>query len=385
MHSRTLSRARVIPLAALAAASMTIGAAAPASAAPVSLDLNYTCTFPLLKPQPLKLRINTDVPSQVLIGERTGAIAVTATASVNAESVKGLRALESVTLEGSAVALTDVVNPNGQTLVARVPTTVAKATLPESGGFEAAATGATPSLVFQRAGDAVLRVRDLILTLSPRLADGTLTGLDTFETECSQDPGQQNVLATIKVVDPNPTPTPTPTPAPTEERAWTLGGVAYTKTVAQGALPITGDATTVRQTATGDLSGDVSLNPTRGTLRAYKLLPVQATFRFASAAPATGTLVGDTLALTTKQSIRLTNVSVFGINLVSGTCQTGAPATIALRSTAGAFSPSAGGSAVSTFTIPSFTNCGPLGNLVTGLTAGSGNALSLKFTPKTAA
>lgn len=387
MHTRTLSRARVGAAAAAAAALVAASSAAPASAAPVTLDLNYTCNFPLLKPQPLKLRISSDIPDQVNVNTRTGAIAVSATADVSAGSVKGLRALESVTIEGSAVAITDVVNPNGQTLVARVPTTIDKATLPETGGFTTTATGATPSLVFQKPGDAVLRVRDLVLTLSPRLSDGTLTGLDTFETECFQEPGQQNVLATIKVVDPTatPTPTPTPTPPPAESRGWGLSGVAYTKTIAQGALPLTGSASWTRQTDTGELTGDVALDPTRGTLKAYKLLPVQATFRFASAAPATGTLAGDSLALTTKQSIRLTNVSVFGINLVSGTCQTSAPATILLRSTAGAFSPTAGGSAVSTFTIPSFANCGPLGAIVTGLAAGPGNALSLKFTPKTAA
>ncbi len=81
----------------------------------------------------------------------------------------------------------------------------------------------------------------------------------------------------------------------------------------------------------------------------------------------------------------MTNVSVFGVNLVSGTCHSSTPATIALKSAAGSFPVGGGGTALSTFTIPSLTGCGPLGAVVTGLAAGGGNALSLKFTPKTAA
>lgn len=388
MPLRTPSRARVVGVVATTAAFGLVGGATQATAAPVSIELNYTCNFPLIKPQPLKLRITSDIPTQIDVGKFTGAFKIDATATVSGGATKGLRGLDAVSVEGSALALTDVIQPNGQTLVARVPTTVAKTDLPIEGAFTTAATGATPSLVFQKAGEVKLNVRDLVLTLSPRLADGTLTGLDTFETECFQDPGQANTLATIQVVDPTtatPTPTPTPTPDPGASRAWDLSGLAYLKTLAQGNVAITGSYSATRNAQSGALSGALTLNPARANLKALNLLPVKASFVFTGVGAATGTLAADTLNLTTKQDIRLTNVSVFGINLVSGTCHTGTPATIALKSANGSFPVAGGGTALSTFTIPSFTGCGALGAVITGLAAGSGNALSLKFTPKTAA
>lgn len=389
MLLRTPSRARLAGVVAATTTLALAGAATPASAAPVSLELNYTCNFPLLKPQPLKLRISTDIPSQIDVGKFTGSFRVDAVATVSAGATKGLRGLEAVTVEGSAAALVDVLNPTGQTLVAKVPTTVAKTDLPVSGGFDTTAVGSTPSLVFQKPGQVKLTVRDLILTLSPKLADGTLTGLDTFETECFQDAGQSNTLATIQVIDPAGTPTPvpptpTPTPNPVDLRSWGLSGLAYLKTLAQGNVPVTGGFSGTRDPS-GGLTGTLSLDPARANLRALSLLPVKANFVFTPSGEATGSLVADTLNLTTRQDIRLTNVSVFGINLVSGNCRSVAPATIALKSSAGAFSNSGGGSALSTFSIPSFTGCGALGAVVSGLAAGGGNALSLKFTPKTAA
>lgn len=390
MPLRTPSRARVAGVACASAALVLAAVPVQASAAPVSLELDYTCNFPLLKPQPLKLTISTDIPSQVNVGQFTGSFKVDAVANVSAGSTRGLRGLEAVSVEGTALAFTDVLLPGGQTLVARIPTTVAKTDLPVSGAFDTAAVGSTPSLVFQKAGEVKLNVRDLVLTLTARLADGTLTGLDVFETECFQDPGQANTLATIKVVDPStPTPTPTlaptPTPEPVESRSWGLGGLAYLKTLAQGNVAVAGSFTGTRDATSGALSGALSLNPARANLKALNLLPVKASFVFNRVGDATGSLVADTLNLTTRQDIRLTNVSVFGINLVSGTCHTSTPATIALKSAAGSFPVDGGGTALSTFAIPSFTGCGPLGAVVTGLAAGGGNALSLKFTPKTAA
>ncbi len=213
-------------------------------------------------------------------------------------------------------------------------------------------------------------MKDLVLTLTPRLADGTLTGLDTFETECAQDAGQNNTFATIKVVDPTPTPTPTPTPAPTQPLSYGLSGSALLKTLATGTVPLAGVANLSRASADGSLTGDVLLNPARGNLRALNFLPVKSSLIFSSAAGATGSLRGDTLSLTTKQNIRLTNVSVFGINLVSGACRTSAPSTITLNSSAGAF-PLSGGTALSGFTIAPFTDCGYLGTIVSGLRPGT--------------
>lgn len=361
--------------AALCAATAALILAAPAGAATVSIDLNYTCNFPLMKPQPLALHITSDtIPSEVNVGKQTGAFAITATAKVNAFAANGLRAVDATTIEGSAVATTDVIQPNGSIFSAKVPTTLTKRDIPAE-AFDTTAAGATPSLLFRDTGTVKLNIKDLVLTLTPRLADGTPTGLDTFETECFQDAGQNNTLATIKVVDPNAGPTATD---------WGLTGQIGLKTLAQGIVPLTGTATTSVDKTSGAATGQVTLNPAHGSLQAVRLLPIKADFVFTPSGTASGSLVSNKLSLTTKQDIRLTNVAVFGINLVSGVCHTATPATIALASSAGGFDPASGGIARSVFTIPSFTGCGLLTNLVSGLAAGGGNAIALTFTPNAA-
>lgn len=377
MSLRPPSRVRVVRAVLCAVAVALTAGVAPASAAPVSIDLNYTCTFPLLKPSPLKLHVTSDIPTEVPIGKPTGAFALNATATVSASAAFGLRAVDATTIEGSAVAVTDVIQPNGSTLVAKVPTTVTKRDIPDNAAFDTEAKGATPSLTFRDTGTVKLNIRDLILTLTPRLADGTATGLDTFETECAQDAGQNNTFATIKVVDPTNT-------GPTVTN-WSLAGQAGLKTLAMGIVPLTGSATTSVDKTTGATTGNVAIDPARGNLRALNLLPVKASFVFSEDGGATGTLASNTLALTTKQNIRLTNISVFGVNLVAGTCHTSAPSTFALASTAGAFDPATGGVGRSVFSIAKFTDCGSLGVLVSGLAAGGGNAVALTFSPKTTA
>ncbi|MDO9354559.1 MAG: fibronectin type III domain-containing protein [Solirubrobacteraceae bacterium] len=196
-----------VPSARRAATIGVIGAAlsalavAPASARPVSLKLNYKCNFPLMLPEPLSLTITSDVPATLPVDEGSPEIPINAVADVSAKAVKSLRALEAVSVEGKAAAAATVVRPDGIVLPLNVPTTIVKTALPTSGPVQTAASGEAPSILFPSAGQAALKVGDLVLTLTPRLSDGLLTGVDTFETECKQDPGQNNVLATIAVTD----------------------------------------------------------------------------------------------------------------------------------------------------------------------------------------
>ncbi|MBO9534305.1 MAG: hypothetical protein J7513_15135 [Solirubrobacteraceae bacterium] len=83
--------------------------------------------------------------------------------------------------------------------------------------------------------------------------------------------------------------------------------------------------------------------------------------------------------------IKVKSVKAFGaIPLAGGNdCQTKSLSDIALKSD-GPFDPTGtGGILVGTYAISDLNGCGPLGGLVSPLTAGAGNSLRLSMTPTT--
>ncbi len=458
--------------AALATALLpaSLLAAAPAAqAAPISVNLNYTCNFPLMAPQPLSLKITSDIPATVPVGEPTGAFAIKASADVSAQATFGLRALEAVSIEGTANAAARLKKPDGSGLNLSVPTVIEKTTLPTSGGFTTSATGETPSLTLDDLGDHVITIGDLVLDLTPRLPDGTLSGVDRFESECFQAPGQNNTFATIKVVDEsidNQAPsvpgglsavpgetsvalswapstdnvavagydvyrdgalvtsvsgnTTTATiqgltantgygfkvrardaagnasPQSAELRVTTTGGgitskvyntagAAQIKTLTRGSVPLKGTANAA-WTSAGDLSADLVFNLASARLTALGFLPVTAKVAFVPSGKTTGKLTSGVLTTNTKLRTKVQEVKLFGaIPLAGGnSCQTKNLSDVKLVSNAG-FTVAAGGTLNGTFSISDLNGCGALNGLVSPVTAGSGNTISLTLTPQAAA
>jgi outer membrane biosynthesis protein TonB len=187
-------------------------------------------------------------------------------------------------------------------------------------------------------------------------------------------------------VPPTPTPVP-PTPTPTPgggtvvNYGYAIAGNAVLKGLTQGTIAITGRGDYALTLQTGAATGTTKINPANAKLQALRLLPITAQIAFTEVGKTTGQLTNLTLTATTKQSIQLKNAKVFGINLVSNTCRTVSPSTINLKSATGQFKPTSGGVLSGTFAISSLTSCGVLNGLVSGLTAGSGNAISVKLTP----
>lgn len=188
-------------------------------------------------------------------------------------------------------------------------------------------------------------------------------------------------------VPPTPTPTPlpptiTPHPDPIFTMRYALAGKAYLKTLASGSVSITGTMTSQNPflSPTGSTTGATTLNPTTAKLNALRLLPITASLAFTEVGGTRGQWAQGGLSVSTSQVIRLKNAKVFGINLVTSTCVTSAPAVIPLRSPATGFTFETGGTLTGTFTIPSFKSCGALTSLVTGLAAGSGNGITLAAT-----
>lgn len=450
----------------MAALAVPVSFSTPAAmSAPVSLKLNYTCNFPLMDPQPLALEIRADIPKTLPVSTAAGEIPLQATATVSPLARKGLRALDAVTLQGTALAYAELQMPTGPSLDASVDTTITKTTIPDSGSLTTGATGEIPSLYSDEPGQITMKVLDtLVLRLDPRLADGGLSGLDRFESECTVVPGQNQVLAQVQVGEPVDQPPSKPgglvgtpsengiqlkweastddigvagydvfqgdvkvasvtgttatvaglqadtlytfrvqardtkgQPSPlsdplsvrttvgsqTSSYAYGVAGTAVIKTLTKGTIPVSGTSALNVAKSSNAVTGDITLANTTARLTAIGFLPVTAKLAFSNADALTGSLAGGVLSTTQKVRIKVPEVKLFGaIPLAGGNnCQTKQLTTLALKSGAG-FDPTAGGTISGTFTISDLNGCGVLNGLVSPLTAGGGNTLTLKLTPK---
>ncbi|GAA0643719.1 hypothetical protein GCM10010174_78300 [Kutzneria viridogrisea] len=229
--------------ATLVVAGLVIGSGT-SSAVPIKLNLTYSCTFPLIGVQPIKVEINTDIPDTIAVGTPAPAFTIKAISTVPATATQGLTLVGATTIEGTADASSTVAAPEA-TLPVSVPTTIPQTAVPASGEFTIVASGQTPSLTFSKAGQAVITVGDLLLHLEPKKADGTDTGLGKFDSACKQDPGQNNTLTTITITDAPPTTTTTTTP-PVTTTTTTTPPVTTTTTTP----PVTTTTTTPPVTTT---------------------------------------------------------------------------------------------------------------------------------------
>ncbi|MBJ7472308.1 MAG: fibronectin type III domain-containing protein [Solirubrobacteraceae bacterium] len=162
-----------------------------------------------------------------------------------------------------------------------------------------------------------------------------------------------------------------------------LAGSASLKTLTKGNLPLKGSIDAELTLATGAFSADLALADTQGRLTALGFLPVTAKIGFVPSGKTTGTLLDGVLSSNSKVRIKVKEVKLFGaIPLAGGnTCQTKSLSDIALTST-DEFKPLQGGTLAGTFAISDLNGCGALNGLVSPLTAGGGNTITLKLTPK---
>ncbi|MBO9534867.1 MAG: fibronectin type III domain-containing protein [Solirubrobacteraceae bacterium] len=189
-----------------------------------------------------------------------------------------------------------------------------------------------------------------------------------------------------KPVTPTPKPaTPTATPTPASAKyAYALTGSTTLNTLTKGTMPLSGSVNATLALATGDIVADLTLNDTQGRVIALGFLPVTVNVRFVTSGQTTGKVVDDQLTTNSKVRIKVGGVKAFGaIPLVSGnSCQTKQLSDITLKST-GPFDPiGTGGTLAGTYAISDLNGCGPLNGLVSPVTAGTGNTIAVKLTPK---
>lgn len=187
-----------------------------AYADPVSIELNYHCTYPLIGVQPMSVIVNSDMPDSLAVGQSTGAFDLDAIATAKGNTWTGLNIVSATSLEGTANSSSNI-SGNNLSLDLDVPLTIAQQSVPaENGDFDLIASGQTPPLTFSELniGELAITVGDIDLALLARKADGSpvifaesdpSTGI--FPAPCTLDAGQDNVLHrfTITAAEPDPT------------------------------------------------------------------------------------------------------------------------------------------------------------------------------------
>lgn len=222
LRSRLRSRlgtGMALGLLATAGWAGVAGMPTPAVADSGSVTLDFQCTYPLIGPRALSVAISTNLPSTIEAGTATPPVQVTAVASISADTTPGLVMVGSKSLDGSAIASAHITGP-GTDLDLQVPAKLESTPVPASGAFDTTARATIEPLTFPTAGIYEVTVDDLLLSITPRDAAGRTTGLDSFDSDCALDAGQDTVVATVEVIGDGDT---TPPAAPSGLRTTTVG------------------------------------------------------------------------------------------------------------------------------------------------------------------
>jgi hypothetical protein len=153
-----------------------------------------------------------------------------------------------------------------------------------------------------------------------------------------------------------------------------LAKLSTTVSLGSGNLAVTDDLTT------GAVSSELTLPPSTVSTKVLGFIPVTATAEMTQNGPATGTVSGNNITSTASVSMKLTSLSVAGLNIpVGGNCGTD-PFTVSLSSGAG-FTISGGGPLSGTFTLPPFHHCGLETFLLNLTIPGGGNTFNVTLGP----
>ncbi|MEW1929368.1 DUF6801 domain-containing protein [Streptomyces sp. NPDC088360] len=371
------------PVAVLLAGLIGFTSGQPAAAEPASLTQTYKCVFPIMEEDPLTVVIKADLPAKVKVGEQVPAFHVTSVSKVSKSAATALRTVGGATLEGVATADVTVHMPEGPLNIG-LDNTIPKTPLPQPpADFEVTATGRAPALTFRQPGSVKIDVNRLLLTMTPRDTTGAKTALDTFETECTLDPADQNkTLHTVQVEPGTTDPTDPPDPGGGDPVPLDFGikGSTHIK-AAKGSAPLAGGIDTRYDPDKGTFDADLELDPTRGQFTLLGFLPTSADIAFEQAGKTTGTLdAAGVLEAHSEMDVKLTGVSALGLPIGGGpNCRTVEPARIDLASE-GRFQPHIGGKLKGTYTLPGLKGCGGFNDMISAFTAGPGNTIDLDLT-----
>ncbi|WP_181772925.1 DUF6801 domain-containing protein [Amycolatopsis pittospori] len=339
-----------------------------AAGTPVDKRLSYTCPFPLIGLQKLDVAIKADFEVPTAPGGTLTTSGLTITVAVPDKAARGLNLVGAATIEGTAAAGVTLVNGDANPLPVRIPLNVAKTDIPQTGGFSPVATGSVPTVTLAKPGKTTLTVGDFTTRLTPKKADGSFTGLGSFTSDCTLDPGQDPVLLSFDLGD---------KPA----------GHRYT---------VAGKTTVKALTASAPLAGGFDLSPTAATVftggpvfdkahtdfRLFGFVPGSADLEFVADGPQGGDLTGTGFVARPRFTTVLPLVTLVGMPVSSGpACRTSSPSTAELR-TGDGFTMAGGGTLTGTYSLAPLTGCGAFTPYLSTFVQGDGNTFDLVLTPR---
>jgi len=400
VNHRTLGAATA---AALVLTGLAVGAGVSAAAStPVDKTLTFTCPFPLIGNQVLSVRIRATMATPATVGGDLVTTDFSATATVPPTATQGLQLVGATTIEGTAKAGVTL-NEAGTPIDLTIPgLTIPSTPVPASGSFDTVASGPVPTATITKAGTTTVSVGGFSTTLTPKKADGSPTGLGTFTSDCTLDPGQDAQLVSFQVSDGPPptttttTPPPTTTtttPPPTTTTTTTAppttttapGGITYSYGIKgrsvlkslHGTVPISGGITAKLDLGTGKYTADLALDPTTARFSMFGFIPVTTRIAFQPEGKTTGAVTNGALDATSKLTIKMPRISVFGLPISrSKACGASKPSVVRMTSGPG-FDVLKGGTLSGGYAIAPLTGCGPFTGFISALASGPGNTIDL--------
>ena len=172
-------------------------------------------------------------------------------------------------------------------------------------------------------------------------------------------------------------------PSNTIKISFDLTGSTLIKKV-NGTVPLKGSIDAELELSTGNFLSDLNLNPTKGNFKILGFVPASANIEFVQVGRTSGKFTApSTLEASSKVTVKLPKVSLFGFPISqSSRCMTSKPSDINLKSTT--FDPLKGGTASGTYTLAPLTGCGLFNGLISALTTGPGNTITVDLKAKPA-
>ncbi|GAB3487927.1 hypothetical protein FB471_4011 [Amycolatopsis cihanbeyliensis] len=201
---RTVASVTTVGMVTALAGVLAAGPATADTASPldvVSKELTYTCTFPLVGPQPVTATVSVDLPTSAAVGERIQPTGLAIDFTLSENIVTAFRLIGAATMEADGVADVDVAF-GGRTLTMGVPNLKApKQDIPASGPMSSSMTGPMPSFILYEPGSLEIGAGQQFFASATALDEnGNDTALgNPIDIPCTQDAGQDAHLGTIEV------------------------------------------------------------------------------------------------------------------------------------------------------------------------------------------
>lgn len=167
----------------------------------VTKNLTYTCNFPLIGQQHVTAALAITFPDSVKVGEVIQGTDFGVDLTLGGDTVAGLKLIGATTVEGDkASAGVDVKINDTELGVTLNGLSIPVSPVPDSGEVHLKLTGPVPGLTLKTPGQVSFALGSTFAAqITPRKADGTPTGLGSFDPQCALDPGQDTALATVTV------------------------------------------------------------------------------------------------------------------------------------------------------------------------------------------